>query len=126
MEADTYTLVETDTDTGYSLLKDPITIVINGTDREIVPSKASVLHVQQGSDGTVEGWTIENEDVVLGEITPASATVDNNDATMTAFAYAEASSSDNAYVELSVVNARASSFLRLVAAVSMRSQSSAL
>ena len=40
MEADTYTLVETDTDTGYSLLKDPITIEIKGTDRAIVPSKA--------------------------------------------------------------------------------------
>lgn len=106
MEADTYTLVETDTDTGYSLLKEPITIVINGTDREIIPSKASVLHAQQGSDGTIEGWIIENEDLVLGEITPASATVDNNDATMTAFAYAEASSSDNAYVELSVVNSK--------------------
>lgn len=106
MEADTYTLVETDTDTGYSLLKDPITIEITGTDRAIVPSKADVLHAERDTDGTVTGWTIENEDLVLGDLTSASATVDGNNATMTAHGYADALSSDNAFVELSVVNSK--------------------
>ena len=65
-----------------------------------------MLHAQKDSDGTVTGWTIENEDLVLGDLTSASATVDGNDATMTAHGYADAESSDNAFVELSVVNSK--------------------
>ena len=53
LEADDYTMVETTTDSGYSLLKDPITIEITGTDRAIVPSKADVLHAERDTDGTV-------------------------------------------------------------------------
>lgn len=106
LEADDYTMVETTTDTGYSLLKDPISISITGTDRTIVPSKAGVLHAQQDDDGTVTGWTIENEDIVIGDLTEASATVDGNNATMTEFSNDDMVTSGNAFVELSVINSK--------------------
>lgn len=106
LEADDYTMVETTTDTGYSLLKDPISISITGTDRAIVPSKAGVLHAQQDDDGTVTGWTIENEDIVIGDLTEASATVDGNNATMTEFSNDDMVTSGNAFVELSVINSK--------------------
>lgn len=106
LEADDYTMVETTTDSGYSLLKDPISISITGTDRAIVPSKAGVLHAQMGEGDEVTGWTIENEDIVIGELTSASATVDGNDATMAVFTNDDMVSSENAFVELSVINSK--------------------
>ena len=106
LEADDYTMVETTTDSGYSLLKDPISISITGTDRAIVPSKAGVLHAQMGEGDEVTGWTIENEDIVIGELTSASATVDGNNATMTVFTNDDMVSSENAFVELSVINSK--------------------
>jgi LPXTG-motif cell wall-anchored protein len=90
LEADTYVLTEIKTSAGYSLLKEPVTIVFTGTVDTITPSKA-----------TVTGITNPNEQVIVVNGNRASATVDGNATTMS-----EANSSTNALVNVSVVNTK--------------------
>ena len=84
LEGDTYVLTETHSDQGYSLLKEPLQIVIHGT-KGVVSSSA------KGTESSVQ-------------VTAASATVDGTNAIM------EKSSTDpastNALVKMEVQNAK--------------------
>lgn len=88
LEADTYVLTEVKTDAGFSLLKEPMTIVINQTIDEIIPST-----------NTLYDSTLTDTDVVINNGDRASATVDGSNATMN-----NDSDSTNAYVDMTVVN----------------------
>lgn len=90
LEADTYVLTEIQTDAGYSLLRDPITIEIAETDTTILASKAAVT-----------GLGSEQEECVVTVNTAASATVDNSAAAMSAYA-----GSENGLVDMSVLNSK--------------------
>lgn len=88
LEADTYVLTELHTADGYSLLKEPMVIDITSTEDEIIASKAT----QTGIDNP-------NADVIVTNLTKASATVDNKDTAMSGD-----NGSDNARVDMSVLN----------------------
>jgi LPXTG-motif cell wall-anchored protein len=61
LEGDTYELIEIETDDGYSLLKDPITIVINSASRSITSAKAGTVGNVYGQvTGTIVGTTDSN------------------------------------------------------------------
>ncbi|MCD7746557.1 MAG: SpaH/EbpB family LPXTG-anchored major pilin [Lachnospiraceae bacterium] len=93
LEADTYVLTETETVDGYSLLKSPITIVINKTDETITASQA-----------TQTGITNANSGVTVTPVKSASATVDGNETSMSKDTNNTAST--NALADLSVVNTK--------------------
>lgn len=88
LEADTYVLTEIQTDAGFSLLKEPMTIVINQTIDEIIPST-----------NTLYDSTAADTAVVVNNGDRASATVDGSNATMS-----NDDASTNAYVDMVVVN----------------------
>lgn len=88
LEADTYVLTEIHTDAGFSLLKEPMTIVINQTIDEIIPST-----------NTLYDSTTEDTPVVVNNGDRASATVDGSAANMSSD-----DTSANAYVDMVVVN----------------------
>ena len=88
LEADTYVLTEIQTDAGFSLLKEPMTIVINQTIDEIIPST-----------NTLYDSTTEDTPVVVNNGDRASATVDGS-----ATAMSSDDASTNAYVDMVVVN----------------------
>lgn len=88
LEADTYVLTEIQTDAGFSLLKEPMTIVINQTIDEIIPST-----------NTLYDSTATDTAVVINNGDRASATVDGSNATMSSD-----DASTNAYVDMVVVN----------------------
>lgn len=88
LEADTYVLTEIQTDDGYSLLRDPITIEIMETDTTILPSQAAVTGI--GS---------QQESVSVSMNASASATVDDKDTAMS-----DDNGSENGLVDLTVLN----------------------
>lgn len=88
LEADTYVLTEIHTDAGFSLLKEPMTIVINQTIDEIIPST-----------NTLYDSTTADTPVVVNNGDRASATVDGSAANMSSD-----DTSANAYVDMVVVN----------------------
>lgn len=88
LEADTYVLTEIHTDAGFSLLKEPMTIVINQTIDEIIPST-----------NTLYDSTTADTPVVINNGDRASATVDGSAATMISD-----DASTNAYVDMTVIN----------------------
>ena len=88
LEADTYVLTEIHTDAGFSLLKEPVTIVINQTIDEIIPSI-----------NTLYDSTTADTPVVINNGDRASATVDGSAANMSSD-----DTSANAYVDMVVVN----------------------
>ena len=88
LEADTYVLTEIHTDAGFSLLKEPMTIVINQTIDEIIPSI-----------NTLYDSTTADTPVVINNGDRASATVDGSAATMISD-----DASTNAYVDMTVIN----------------------
>lgn len=88
LEADTYVLTEIHTDAGFSLLKEPMTIVINQTIDEIIPST-----------NTLYDSTTADTPVVINNGDRASATVDGSAANMSSD-----DTSANAYVDMVVVN----------------------
>lgn len=90
MEGDVYVLTEIGTDAGYSLLKAEITIEIKPTDTTILASKAAVTGI---------GSTQPAVSVVMNN--SAAAAVDNNETAMSADR-----SSDNALVDIEVLNSR--------------------
>lgn len=90
MEADTYEMTEIKTDSGYTLLAQPMTIQITATDTTIVPSTANVTGF--GKTQAQVGVTLNHS---------ASATVDSTDTRMLAD-----DESNNARVEMAVNNTR--------------------
>lgn len=95
LEADTYKLIEIATDDGYKLLADAITIDIEPTTREVIPSAAGYTGNDDGThvhseacydngdlvcgyevSETANGRTIGKTAMFVGEINAASATVD--------------------------------------------------
>ena len=90
LEADTYELTEVQTDAGYSLLKAPMTIVINQTQDTITASKAAITGVEN-----------PNADIIEIDGTRASATVDGNATNMSSD-----NASTNGRVDISVTNNR--------------------
>lgn len=87
LEADTYVLTEIQTCDGYTLLKEPITIVINSTEDDITPSHTTLYDKKD----------IEANAKVVTDIlsTKASATVDNSAAEMLSENLDSNSSSDD-------------------------------
>lgn len=81
-------LTEIHTDAGFSLLKEPVTIVINQTIDEIIPSI-----------NTLYDSTTADTPVVINNGDRASATVDGSAANMSSD-----DTSANAYVDMVVVN----------------------
>ncbi len=95
VSSQTYILTEVQTSDGYSLLKEPITIVIDGTDASILPSLTELYDVKDAAKNTADG-----RDSFTYTLTDnADATVDGNATAMTAD-----NASVNARVELTVVN----------------------
>lgn len=88
LEADTYVLTEIQTDAGFSLLKEPMTIVINQTMDEIIPSTNTLYDSAESATA-----------VVVNAGDRASATVDGD-----ATAMSSDDASTNAYVDMVVVN----------------------
>ena len=97
LEADTYILTELETSNGYSLLKEPITIVIDCTEDTITPS---VTHLYDVKDDADDERYPDHITVVEGK--RASATVDGNATNMSADGGNV--SSANARVDMTVVN----------------------
>lgn len=96
LEADTYVLTEIHTSAGYSLLKEPITIVINCTVDEFTPSKTT-LYDSKDIAGNTNKKMIET----TGE--RASASV-NGKATDMSVDVVKNVNSTNARVDMTVVN----------------------
>lgn len=90
LEADTFTLTEIQTDAGYSLLRDSITIEINSTDTTILATKAAVTGI--GSEQA-------ELSVILNE--SASAAVDSSETAMS-----ESNGSANALVDMNILNTK--------------------
>lgn len=86
LEADTYELTEIHTDAGYSLLKEPMTIVISKTKTTIVPAKSALT----GDAKTAMSVTMN---------TSASASVDGNSTAMSADG-----TSANARTDMNILN----------------------
>lgn len=90
LEADTYILTETHTDTAYSLLKDTIEIVINPTTAKIVGTEANVTGIQSKSDkdstNNVGKSASEKQlaDDIAVTVTAATCTVDGSNPTLVA------------------------------------------
>lgn len=90
LEADTYILKEIHTADGYSLLKQPMTVVFTATVDTILPSVATVTGIQN-----------DNADITETHVSDAKATVDAEDTEMSADG-----SSANARVDMDVVNTK--------------------
>ncbi len=90
LEADTYVLTEIKTDAGYSLLKEPVTVVINSTVDMITPSQA-----------TITGHQNNNTEITVTPGVRADSTVDGKEVTMSA-----EGTSANAKVDMSIVNTK--------------------
>lgn len=105
LEADTYEMVELQTDAGFTLLKEPITIKINQTKDEITPSKTTLYDTAAiaANKAAHHDHLIDN---TSGE--RASATVDGKTTEMEAVQNTTtgeaASTSANARVKMSVTN----------------------
>ncbi len=97
LEADTYTLTEVSTAAGYSLLSEPITIVINATSGTSITAGVAT----ETEDKTAETSYTNPAEVDTTNIIGASATVDSEDATMD-----DSGNSANALVKLTVINTK--------------------
>lgn len=96
LEADTYVLTETHTSSGYSLLKEPITIEIKCTVDDFTPSQTTLYDIKDIA-GNAHKKMIE----AAGE--RASATVDGKTTAMSVDAVKNVNST-NARVDMTVVN----------------------
>lgn len=139
LEADQYKLTEVDTAKGYSILQNQIDINITPSSREITPSSVHYMTVANDhdvehpdtdsnsitlSDGRIliakEEGTTDKDNMVIGTLTSATATVDGIEADMCAFGEEKigkaeidatpnktvAAASANAAVILSIMNSR--------------------
>lgn len=98
LEADTYILTEIQTTDGYSLLKEPITIVISSTSDEFLPSLTTHYDTKDVAANTEAGRDFVTEI----EGVRASATVDTDPTNMSEFT--EGVVSANARVDITVTN----------------------
>ena len=98
LEADTYALTEVQTDKGYSLGKDQVKIVITPSSRTITPAEVKHMTVAEDADiehptadqqvvfsnqktyTLVEEGTTDKNRMVIGELTPATASVNGKSA----------------------------------------------
>ncbi|MCD8015088.1 MAG: SpaH/EbpB family LPXTG-anchored major pilin [Lachnospiraceae bacterium] len=90
LEADTYVMTEIQTSDGFSLLKNPLTIVFTQTVDHYIPSAA-----------TVTGIANEYEKVTASHNSDASVTVDGSSADMSSD-----SKSEHARVDISILNSK--------------------
>lgn len=95
LEADEYVMTELETSPGYTLLKEPITIKINSTKDDFVPSNTTLYDTKDKAANQAAGHT----DVIETNVNKASATVDGNKTNMKADG-----TSTNARVEMAVTN----------------------
>lgn len=89
IEGDTYSMTETHSDTGYSILKEPITIEINTAKADITATTANITGIQSkagtestANDSVVKGTALPNK--VTVQTTAATAKVDGTAATLNA------------------------------------------
>lgn len=90
LEADEYVLTEIHTSDGYSLLKEPMTIKVNQTIDTITPSQATITGIEN-----------PNADIIYTTGDRASATLDGNEAQMSADG-----ASTHARVDMTVKNTK--------------------
>lgn len=109
IEGDDYTLTEVHSDTGYSLLKEPMTISITSAKADITPTVANITGIQSkpgndstANDGNVKGEELANQATV--QLTSASAQVDGTDAKMNVCP--DDGTSENAMVGMEVLNSK--------------------
>lgn len=105
-EADTYALTETNSDVGYSTLKNAVMLRITSTKADITPTQANITGTQSKSgnasvanDGNVQGSALADQ--VAIQTTPASATIDEKAATMIT-----SGESKNALVNMEITNSK--------------------
>lgn len=109
IEGDTYVMTETHSDTGYSLLKEPMTITINSAKADITATTANITGIQSkagtestANDSVVKGEALQNKVVV--QTTAASATVDGTNATLNADK--TTTDSEHGLVDMEVLNSK--------------------
>lgn len=109
IEGDDYTLTEVHSDTGYSLLKEPMTISITSAKADITPTVANITGIQSkpgnestANDGNVKGEELASQATV--QLTSASAQVDGTDAKMNTCPDDETSA--NALVVMEILNSK--------------------
>lgn len=101
VEDDTYVLTETQTDNGYTLLRDNITVVITATDDATRPCGIYGTDVLGLVQNDPRYRTFEGYQELAHNMLTASATIDNDAVTMEA-----SEGSANAMVPLTVINTR--------------------
>ena len=109
IEGDTYVMTETHSDTGYSLLKEPMTITINSAKADITATTANITGIQSkagtestANDSVVKGEALQNKVVV--QTTAASAKVDGTNATLNADK--TTTDSEHGLVDMEVLNSK--------------------
>lgn len=109
IEGDTYVMTETHSDTGYSLLKEPMIITINSAKADITATTANITGIQSkagtestANDSVVKGEALQNKIVV--QTTAASATVDGTNATLNADK--TTTDSEHGLVDMEVLNSK--------------------
>ena len=109
IEGDTYVMTETHSDTGYSLLKEPMTITINSAKADITATIANITGIQSkagtestANDSVVKGEALQNKVVV--QTTAASAKVDGTNATLNADK--TTTDSEHGLVDMEVLNSK--------------------
>lgn len=131
LEADKYQLTETHTDNGYSLLKDQIEIDISSTEREInqavcgnvgfVESEThkhtdacyatndegnKVLICGHTDTSGTNGRTVGKTDMVVGDIKPATATVDDLAVDLLDYVTTQNANSADAIAQMEITNTK--------------------
>lgn len=103
-EADTYSVIETHSDIGYTLLKHPVVVKITSTKAEITPTQANITGVQSKSgndsianDGQLKGIALADETAI--QTIPASAMINDKEVVMNV-----SGQSNNALVDIEITN----------------------
>lgn len=99
LEADTYVLTEISTSDGYNLLKEPMTITINSTVDNLIPSKTTLYDIKD-MESNPHKQLIETP----GE--RASATVDTSATNMSTSTTVRGTSSEHSRVDMEILNSK--------------------
>lgn len=102
LEANEYVLTELETSDGYSLLKEPITIVINCTEDNITPSMTTLYDSKDIAANTEAG----HDNVIDTAGKRASATVDGKDTNMSDYRSESDLVSTHGRVDMTILNSR--------------------
>lgn len=102
LEANEYVLTELETSDGYSLLKEPITIVINCTEDKITPSVTTLYDTKDVAANEAAG----TNHMIDTAGKRASATVDGKDTNMSDYRAENELVSTHARVDMSILNSR--------------------